>query len=169
MGKDKIALAICFCLIVALTGFSTLLYVGAKGLESKVSDLETKTDNLEAQNAELSTKVQNLTWTLGNLTEGLWDIEFVQESLTINNLVWSSGNSYANFTVKNTGTSTLTVVAVQINGVNATMIPSSVTLNVDAQTTITVSKSGGFTSGMNYQFTFITARDVKFFYTAIAP
>ncbi|MDI6691236.1 MAG: hypothetical protein QME50_05135 [Candidatus Bathyarchaeota archaeon] len=60
---------------------------------------------------------------------------------------------------------TLTIVAVQINGVNATMVPSSVTLNVDAQTTVTVSKAGGFTAGMHYQFAFISARDVTFSYT----
>jgi hypothetical protein len=162
MGKDKIALAICFCLIVALTGFSGWLYLGAKGLEGKVSDLETKTSNLEAQSAELSTKVQNLTRMLG------W-VEFGQEQLIIANVVWSSDNSYVNCTVKNSGTLTLTVVAVQINDVNATMIPSSVTLNVDAQTTITVSKAGGFTSGMLYQFAFISARDARFLYTSLAP
>lgn len=166
MGKDKIALAICFCLVVALAGFSGWLYLGAKGLESEVSDLQTRTDNLEAQNAELSTKVQNLTWILGNLTSG---VSFGFESLTITNLVWATDNSYANFTVKNTGTLTLTVVATQINDVNATMIPSSVALNVDAQTTITVSKAGGFASGMTYEFTFITSDDVKFTYIATAP
>jgi hypothetical protein len=66
MGKDKIVLAICFCLIVALAGFSALLYLGAKGLESKVSDLETIASNLEAQNAELNEKVQNYACTIYN-------------------------------------------------------------------------------------------------------
>jgi hypothetical protein len=168
MGKDKIVLAICFCLIVALAGFSGWLYVGAKGLESKVNDLESKTSSLEAQNTELSEQVQNLTDWRDAFMNGLNNITFMKtEQLTILSVTWETNSAI--FTVQNTGTLTLTVVAVQINGVNATMSPSSVTLDVDAQTTITVSKTGGFTSGMRYQFAFVTASDFKFSYVATAP
>jgi hypothetical protein len=76
MGKDKIALAICFSLVVALAGFSALLYLGAKGLESKVSDLETRASNLEAQNAELNEKVQNYACTIYNfISSYLYDYQ----------------------------------------------------------------------------------------------
>jgi len=122
MGKEKIALTICFCLVVALAGFSCWLYVGAKGLESKVGDLQTKTDNLEAENAELSTNVQNLTWTLGNLTSDLNSIGFMGSSsitITATSFCGTSGQStnYINITLKNTGTKTVTIGQIKVNNV----------------------------------------------------
>jgi len=53
MVKSKISLAICFCLIAVLAGFSAWSYVGAEELGSKVNDLESKISDLETDNAEL--------------------------------------------------------------------------------------------------------------------
>jgi len=264
MDKSKVALAICFSLIVVLAGFSAWSYVGAKGLESEVSDLESKVSNLETQNAELETqnaeleskvsdsesrvseqlvivgypddsqsilftimhmgtaevtiseiRVDNVLnssspgWvgngtlmpgqmgeinlyglkyfadgftegnsyqfrfatTKGNsfycvvLYEGL-TFPFVTEKLEIIELTW---NYNATFTVINTGTADLTIVEVQVNDEYTTMNPSSVTLNPGGEATITVSKTEGFTSGVKYEFSFITASGNRFSYVAVAP
>jgi hypothetical protein len=155
MGKDKIALALCFCLIIALAGFSTWLYVEAKGLESKVSDLQVKTDDLEAQNAELSAKVQNLTWTLENLT----DITFGfmgSSSLTITNVTFNgssgAGTNSVTLYVNNTGTETVTVAQVKINNNLATIDPSSlVTYPAGTNGTMLIDNVG-WSNGNPYMF-----------------
>jgi hypothetical protein len=260
MGKDKVALAICLCLIVMLAGFSAWLYVGAKGLEGKASDLESKISNLETQNAEFESKFNALEsriseqllivaslhtvtepqsipfmimhmgtaevtiseirvnnalnssspgW-VGNgtlipgqmgqitlyglkyfadgFTDGdLYQFEFITtrgnsfycvvlyeeqitsptEQLTIESISWNYNN--ATFVVRNTGTASLTIVEARINGVTATMNPSSVTLNSGEQATVTVTKADGFISGMSYNFAFITMTGNVYYYTAIAP
>ena len=156
MGKEKIALAICFCLIVALAGFSAWLYVGANGLENKVSDLENKVVALETQNVELNEKVQNLTnWRdafMGALT-----FTFMQtEELTFTSYTWGASNVYIDLTVKNTGSGALTISDVQVGGVSAddvSITPAALDPGDSASIRITQS----FTSGVKYEFTVITA------------
>jgi cell division protein FtsB len=179
MGKDKIALAVCFCLIVALIGFSSWLYIGAKGLESKISDLQTKTDGLEAQNAGLSAKVQNLTWTLGNLTSGE-DINFIQtEQITYTSYAWGANDAYLNLTVKNTGSVDLSITQVQIDfspqtsgvmfyysGGSTASIPYALTKG----NSVTIKIVYTFTSGAPYNVIVITAKGNQFGpYTLTAP
>jgi len=260
MGKNKVALAICFCLIVVLAGFSAWLYVGAKGLESKVNDLESKISNLETQNGELESKVNDsesrvseqllivemsyygsepesisfmimhmgtvevtiseirvndvlnssspgwvgngtlIPGQMGEITlyglqyfadgfeDGEYQFRFITargnsfycvvlregstvtmktEELKIASLTWSDNNAI--FTVINTGTADLTIVEVRVNDEYATMNPSSVTLNPSDQTTITVTRTGGFISGLKYEFRFVTAVGNAYLYTATAP
>ncbi|MDH5266768.1 MAG: hypothetical protein OEW62_03715 [Candidatus Bathyarchaeota archaeon] len=259
MGKNKVALAICFCLIVVLAGFSAWLYAGAKELESKVSDLESKISDLETQNPELETSVNELEsrvseqllvvsyptmdepqsisfmimhigtaevtisevrvddvlnssspgW-VGNETlipgqtgqitlhglkyfaDGFRDGDSYQfrfitargnsfccvilyegwtiiptEELKIVGLAWNDDN--ASFTVINTGTADLTIVEVRVNDEYATMNPSSVTLSSGNQATVRVTRTGGFISGVTYEFRFITAKGNQYFYMATAP
>lgn len=266
MGKNKVALAICFCLIVVLAGFSAWSYAGAKGLESKVNDLESKMSDLETQNSGLETSVNELEsrfnglesrvseqlivvgypavvepqsisfmimhigtaevtmsevrvddvlnssspgW-VGNETlspgqtgqitlQGLkyfadgfkdgdsYQFRFITargnsfycavlykewtiiptEELKITSLAWDDNN--ATFTVRNIGTADLTIVEVRVNDEYATMNPSSVTLSSGDQATITVTRTGGFMSGVKYEFGFITAKGNQYFYMATAP
>jgi hypothetical protein len=168
MGKEKIALAVCFCLIVALAGFSTWLYVRANGLESKVNDLESKTSSLEAQNTELSEQVQNLTDWRDAFMNGLNNITFMKtEQLTILSVTWETNNAI--FIVKNTGTANLTIVEAKIDSVTATMNPSSVTLSSGSSETLTITKTEGFISGIKYEFEFITVTGNHYFFAATAP
>jgi len=89
------------------------------------------------------------------------------EQLTILDPTWNDNN--ATFTVVNTGTTELTIVEVRVNDEYATMKPSSVTLYPSDETTIRVSKTEGFTSGVEYEFSFIMASGNRFFYVATAP
>jgi hypothetical protein len=174
MEKDKIALAACFCLIVALVGFSAWLYVGARGLESKVGDLQTKTDNLAAQNAELSTKVQNLTWTLGNLTsiKLVKTDQFNVASLTFGGISNAAGN-YINMTIQNTGSSSWTLNTTgEVNGVIGYAISAwtgySLTVGAGGSTIVKVANVG-WVSGNQYVIELLTTSGTKITYVADAP
>jgi P pilus assembly chaperone PapD len=92
---------------------------------------------------------------------------FPMVPMKIASLTWNDNNAV--FAVINTGTRYTTIVKVRVNDEYATMNPSSVTLYPGDQTTITVTKTGGFISGVVYEFRFITARGNAFFYTATAP
>ena len=154
-------------MIVALAGFSGFLYLGAKGLEGQVSDLESRTSDLETQNAELNEKVQNLTdWQDAFMS----DFEFTTEALMILSLTWDTwATNRVIITVKNTGTTSLTIVTAYINGVPATMSPSSVALSSDAQAAIILTKTEVFVSGATYDFAFYTAIGNIFSTVATAP
>jgi hypothetical protein len=178
MGKDKIALAVCFCLIVALVGFSAWLYVGAKGLESKVSDLQTKTDNLEAQNAEFSTKVQNLNWTLGNLTsgEGFTFTKTDQFNIASMTFFGTSGvaNNAINMTIQNTGSTSWTLTnTAQVNsvtGLTVISIGNRNALNCTNGRSINISITNvGWVSGNQYSVTLLLTDGNKITYVANAP
>ena len=49
--ENKVALAICLSLIIALAGFSAWLYVGAKGLESEVTKIGKELDEVRKANS----------------------------------------------------------------------------------------------------------------------
>lgn len=89
------------------------------------------------------------------------------EELKIVSPTWNDNN--ATFTVINVGTADLTIVEVRVNDEYATTDPSSVILEPGEQTTITVTGTGGFISGVTYEFRFITARGNSFLYMATAP
>jgi archaellum component FlaF (FlaF/FlaG flagellin family) len=91
------------------------------------------------------------------------------EQLEIQGCTFNTGNANVTFSVQNTGTAVLTIVEVRVNDEYATMNPSSVTLDPGDQTTITVTKTEGFISGVKYEFKFITAKGNIFLYTATAP
>ena len=183
MGKDKIALAVCFCLIMALVGFSAWLYVGARGLESKVGDLQTKTDNLETQNAELSIKVQNLTWTLGNLTSGngAFSINLTKtDQFNVASVVFTGASSFyagINMSIQNTGSSGWTITSpAQIN--SNTNVPLTYTgTGADSFTCDTgkfidvllIPPAGFLISGNQYAITLLLSDCNKITYVATAP
>jgi len=169
MGKGRIALAICFCLIVALSGFSTLLYVGAKGLESKVSDLESKTSSLETQNAELNEKVQNLTnWRDAFMDASNFTFTFMgTEQLRISKITWTWNTDPALRTfvinVNNTGTKDMTISQVLVNyaGVTGTIVPTlPLILKATESTSLTVPYV--YTNGTNYDISVASSSGYKF-------
>ena len=121
--EEKVALAMCFCLIVV--ELVLLSYIGAKDRRTTYLPIE------------------------------------------IASLTWSDNNAI--FRVINTGTRYTTIVEVRVNGERATMNPPSVRLDPADQATITVTRTGGFISGVVYEFTFITAKGTRFPYTATAP
>jgi len=98
------------------------------------------------------------------------------EELKVTNIVWTAGISgqqaSALLTVKNSGTATLTVNQVRVNDGTATMTVgglNSVTLEPGIPASITVTRSGNFTSGTKYEFAFYTATGNRYPYTATAP
>jgi len=94
------------------------------------------------------------------------------EELKITNIVWVAGitgqQRNATLTLKNSGTATLTVNQVRVNDGSASM-SSTPTLNPGDQTTISVWKTGNYTSGTKYEFAFYTATGNRYPYTATAP
>ena len=183
MGKDKIALMACFCLIVALVGFSVWLYVGAIGLESKVGDLQITTNNLATQNAELSTKVQNLSWMLGNLTSrsGAFSINLTKaDQFDVASVAFMGASpSYAgiNMSIQNIGSSAWTVTSpAQIN--SNTNVPvtytgtgaNSFTCGAGKSIYVLLIPAAGFLiSGNQYAITLLLSDGNKITYVATAP
>ena len=89
------------------------------------------------------------------------------EQLSFTNYKWTSGNStavsYFVFTVKNTGSTDLTVAEARVDGVvppttNCTAWP----LAKGASVNIEVALTGNFTSSIQYEFTVITAKGNTF-------
>lgn len=162
MGKDKVALAICFCLIVVLAGFSAWLYVGAKGLESKASDLESKISNLETQNAELESKI--------NASES----RISEQLLIVASLYTVTEPQSIPFMIMHMGTAEVTISEIRVDNAlnssspgwvgNGTLIPGQM-----GQITLYGLKyfADGFTDGDSYQFEFITARGNSFYYVVL--
>lgn len=95
------------------------------------------------------------------------------EELKVTNIVWVAGPAgyqyQAIISVKNSGTATLTVNQVKVNDGVATMSPTSVAMNPGDPATITVTRTGNFTSGTKYEFAIYTATGNRYPYTAVAP
>jgi len=167
MGKDKIALVICFCLIVTLAGFSGFLYLGAKGLESKVSDLESRTSNLETQNAELNEKVQNLTDWRDALMSGLNFTFIGTEQARISYVQWPDANTIY-ITVDNQGTSAMTLKRAYVNnGLIATTNCTDVCINAGDSKVFSITYT--WTAGQTYDITVETSKNNKFSTSATPP
>ena len=165
MGKGRIALAICFCLIVALAGFSGWLYVGAKGLESKVSDLESKTSSLETQNAELNEKVQNLTnWRDAFMDASNFTFTFMgTEQLTISTLTWTGPNTGFTIKIDNAGTKDVTITQIQVNyGTTGVTQPSGLPMSLKASATTTLTVTFAYVNGTSYDISVVTSSGYKF-------
>jgi hypothetical protein len=71
---------------------------------------------------------------------------------------WASDNSYANLTVKNLGTSLVTVIGVEVNGATAddvTIVSGESTLDAGETTIFQVTQS--FMPSRRYEFAVVTA------------
>ena len=93
------------------------------------------------------------------------------EDLNVLSLTWDSNGAidYADLFVKNTGTESLTMVEVRVNGATASNVvyTPSATLNPGDSTTIRVNQI--FASGVNYEFVIITAKGSQYTFLATAP
>jgi len=101
------------------------------------------------------------------------------EELQYTSRSWDPNKTYIDLTVKNTGTSPLSMSKVEINGVNwpttkfdfdtsvAGNQTDATTLDGGASKTVRIYNS--FTSGNKYDFTIITASNNKYTYTTTAP
>jgi flagellin-like protein len=99
---------------------------------------------------------------------GALTFTFMQtEELKIQGHTWGSG--YIDLSVKNTGTSALTLSSARVNNAAATSdIPEGgQTLQPGSAGVVRV--NGTFTSGAKYEFTLVTATGNKYPYTVTAP
>lgn len=119
--EEKVALAICFCLIVV--ELVLLLNIGAEDTGTRYPEIV--------------------------------------------GLTWSDND--ATFTVRHIGPLHTVIVEVRVNGEYAIINPSYVELIPGAPTTITVTRTESFISGVEYEFTFVSASGNIFSYTATAP
>jgi len=153
--KDKVVLAICFCLILVLAGFGVWSYVGAKGLESKVNDLESEVDDLETQNTELESKVNDSKSRVG---EQLLIVGYPDESESVL------------FMMMHMGTTEVTVSEIRVDNVlnssspgwvgNGTLMPGQM-----GEIILYGLKyfDDGFAEGASHEFEFTTARGNSFY------
>ena len=86
--------------------------------------------------------------------------------LSINRSTWS--NATATLTLKNSGTSEITIESVRVNDNSATLTPvGSATLTPGEQRDFSVSST--YVSGTKYEFAFYTATGNRYPYTSTAP
>ncbi len=88
------------------------------------------------------------------------------EQVTFTNFTWGPANGYALVTVKNTGTSDLSISAVKVDGATpASISPSLATpylLSKGSDQVFNVTRTGGFISGISYEFTVTTSKGNSF-------
>ncbi len=83
----------------------------------------------------------------------------------INRSTWSSTN--ATLTLKNSGTSELTINSVRVNDNTASMNPTTATLAPGEEVSLRVDYT--YVSGTKYEFAFYTASGNRYPYTSTAP
>jgi flagellin-like protein len=85
------------------------------------------------------------------------------EQLTFTNYKWTTGNTDFQFTIKNTGSTDLTLAEARVDGVAPTTSNcTAYQLVKGASVGIDVAVTGGFDSGIQYEFTVITAKGNTF-------
>jgi flagellin-like protein len=92
------------------------------------------------------------------------------EDLRITSHSWASDTSYIELTIKNLGTTSITLNDVKVNGVTASdvsFVSGDSTLEGDETATLRVTQS--FTQSQKYEFTIITSSSTKLVYIAVAP
>jgi len=103
-------------------------------------------------------------WT-GSLSFGFMKVD----ELSITDHSWASDFSYVDLTVKNLGTSSVTISEVEVNDVTTTDVqPVSGDLTLDAGETAILRVFQSFTASNKYKFTIVTASSTKFAHVAVA-
>ncbi len=82
------------------------------------------------------------------------------EQMTYTNYVWAANNAHMNFTVRNTGSSDLSIQAVRVDGNTPTgLSPALTTPYLLAKgSSVTFMVTHSFSSGIQYEFTTITSK-----------
>jgi hypothetical protein len=159
MRTLKLTLVFSFFLIIALSLISAWLYLKGEDLAAKISVLENELNILTAKHRDLQNQISTLS--------SIFSAD--SEQLNFENLKWQANNANVTLTVRNTGTSTIVLVALFINDAIAEMTISSNLLSPGQATTLITTISGGFTSGVKYEFTLITASGKQYKYVTTAP
>jgi len=88
------------------------------------------------------------------------------EQVSLSKFVWGPKNAYCQFTVENTGTANLSILAVRINGIAPKSVnPSLMTpyaLDRGASIVFILTSADNFTHGDSYQFSVITTKGNSF-------
>lgn len=102
------------------------------------------------------------TW-MGSLSLSFMEID----ELTVSSHTWASDNSYIDLTLRNSGTKTITISEVKVNGETATSVtyPSG-TATLGAGDTLIVRVTHSFTSAAKHEFTITTTSNTKCVYIA---
>ena len=89
------------------------------------------------------------------------------EQLKITNVEFLEGTSNINVTIQNTGTSPVIVSEIWVN--NQKRWTGTQTIPANDQEEITVTVTGGWQEGYNYEIKVVTSKGNQFYYTATAP
>jgi flagellin-like protein len=97
---------------------------------------------------------------------GALTFTFMQtEEMSFTNYEWGASNAYCNITVKNTGSSELSISEVRVNDVLAAEdgIDTPYALAPGASVTLRIQRTGGaYTAGVKYEFKVVTAKGNTF-------
>ena len=88
------------------------------------------------------------------------------EHVSLTNFVWGPNNAFCQVTVENTGTASLSILAVRINGVAPKSVDPSLmspyALDKGTSVVLTLTPADCFTHGGSYQFAVITTKGNSF-------
>ncbi len=102
------------------------------------------------------------TW-MGSISLNFMEVD----ELKITDHLWASDNSYVDLTVKNLGTSSVTIGKVEVNDVTASDVMFvSGDSALDAGETAVLRVIQSFTASQKYEFTIVTKSSTKFVYVA---
>lgn len=110
----------------------------------------------------VAVSVAATTW-MGSISFNFMEVD----ELSITDLSWASDVSYVDLTVKNLGTSSVTIGEVEVNAVTASdvmFVSGDATLDAGETSILRVIQS--FTSSQKYEFMVVTASSTKFVYVA---
>ena len=91
------------------------------------------------------------------------------EELKIQGHTWGASNAYIDISVKNTGTSALTLDSARVNDAVTTSNCSDYQLDPGSTAVVRITPTSAFTSGVKYEFAVLTATANKYTYVATAP
>ncbi|MGB9740764.1 MAG: archaellin/type IV pilin N-terminal domain-containing protein [Candidatus Bathyarchaeales archaeon] len=89
------------------------------------------------------------------------------EQVQITDLDFSGGNTIIKVVVRNTGTSSVTIVQAWVNGNETTMDPNPATIPANSNMTITLTY--GWRNGDNYEVKLVSSKGNAFIRTETAP
>ena len=84
------------------------------------------------------------------------------EEITFTSYTWDAGNAYIDLTVKNTGSSALTISDARVGDVSTSNNATGTTLQAGDSTCVEITPASDFTSGTKYEFTLLTAKGNTF-------
>jgi hypothetical protein len=113
----------------------------------------------------VAVSIAAVTW-MGSISLSFMKVD----ELTVSSHTWALDNSYIDLTLKNLGTTTITISDVTVNDEPATSVtyPFSENATLSAGDTLTVRVTYNFVSSMKYEFTIITTSATKCMYIAKA-